>query len=61
MKKIRLIRTTVIEYIPVPEYYPEGFTIEQMAELDANTDDREMLFDRECKDDIRIEIFESEE
>jgi hypothetical protein len=58
MKKIRLIRTTIIEYIPDPDYYDEGITIEQMAEVDINSDDRDALFERECTDEVRYEIFE---
>jgi hypothetical protein len=59
-KKIRLIRTMVVEYTPDPEWYPEGFTIEQMAELDANADDRELTFsgDHLIKDEVRWEIIE---
>ena len=59
-KKIRLIRTMVVEYVPNPEWYPEGFTIEQMAELDANVDDRELMFsgDDLIKDEVKWEIVE---
>lgn len=28
-KKIRLIRTMIVEYTPNPEWYPEGFTIDK--------------------------------
>ena len=33
-KKIRLIRTTIIEYEPEIENYPKGFSLKQMQELD---------------------------
>ena len=58
MKKIRLIRTTIIEYYPESEWYPTGSTIEQMAEIDIDSEDREGLFDRECTDEVRYEIIE---
>ena len=58
MKMIRLIRTTVVEYIPVPDWYPEGLTIEQMAEFDMQANDREMLFDSNVSDEIVYEIFD---
>jgi len=63
MKKIRLIRTTIIEYIPVPDYYPLGFTIEQMAELDSKQKDREVLFSTTkettfISDEVNYEILE---
>lgn len=58
MKKIRLIRTQIIEYIPDAENYPEGFTVEQMAELDANQDDVDLTF-MDCTDDsVKFEILE---
>lgn len=58
MTKVRLTRTTVVEYTLIPENYPEGYTIEQMAEVDANHDDREAMFG-ECKsDDVKWEIIE---
>lgn len=57
MKKIRLIRTTVVEYEPNAECYPEGFTIEQMAELDSKHEDSYMLFE-ESLDEITYEIIE---
>lgn len=56
-KKIRLIRTTVIEIEPNPEWYPEGYTIEQIAEIEANLDDREMQFSEDVIfDDVKWEI-----
>ncbi|TCK01382.1 UNVERIFIED_ORG: hypothetical protein BDK47_11673 [Anoxybacillus amylolyticus] len=58
-KKIRLIRTMVVEYVPDERWYPEKFTIEQMAQLDA-TSDRELMFsgDRLIKDEVKWEIVE---
>ena len=51
-----------MEYVPEPEYYEEGFTVEQMAEADINTDDRELLFDVELiSDEIKYEIVEVED
>jgi len=61
MKKVRLIRTTIVEYTPDPVFYPEGSTIEQMAEIDIQSDDREMLFEDSISDKIKYEIFEVEE
>ena len=59
MKKIRLTRTTIIEFVPEPENYPDGSTIEQMAEIDANQEDREALFDTDCiSDNVIYEIIE---
>ena len=57
-KKIRLIRTIVKEYEPNPDYYPEGLSIEQMAELDANNDDVELMFDEVDEDEISWEIID---
>lgn len=36
---IRLIRTTIVEYEPNPEYYPEGSTLANMACIDGSVDD----------------------
>ena len=44
-KKIRLIRTTVVEYVPNPENYDGAKTLEDMAKIDMSTDDRDLLFD----------------
>jgi hypothetical protein len=56
MAKVRLIRTTVVEYELRPDHYPEGYTFEQMAEMDANHDDREALFEECVSDDVKWEI-----
>jgi len=59
MKKIRLIRTTIIEFIPNPEHYPDEYTIEQMAELECDQDDRELLFSGDhLSDEVKYEIVE---
>ena len=42
--KIRMTRTVVREYEINESVYPEGYTYEQMAQLDADTDDRDLLF-----------------
>ena len=59
MKKIRLIRTMVKEYVPDPEIYPEGMTIEEMAEHDAQTEDLELLFEECDSDKVTWEIIEA--
>jgi hypothetical protein len=38
---IRLIRTTIVEYEPNKEYYPEGFTLVDIAKIDGGADDAE--------------------
>lgn len=48
-KKIRLTRTMTIEYVPTVEDYPNGITIEQMAEMDTRQDNISDLF--ECADE----------
>lgn len=49
--KIRLIRTIVIEYEPDIDCYDDNMTIEEMAQLDADADDRELTFDRDLTSD----------
>lgn len=49
--KIRLIRTIVIEYEPDIDCYDDNMTIEEMAQLDADADDRELTFDRNLTSD----------
>jgi len=44
------------EYEPVVEYYDKCSTMEEMAEVDANTDDLEVLFSDLSKDEIGWEI-----
>jgi len=51
MKKIRLIRTQIIEYVPNPEHYPEGSSIEDMARIDAENDDVDLTF-AECDNEV---------
>lgn len=58
-KKIRLIRTTIKEYTPYPEYYPEGCSIEEMAKIDAEQEDREFTFEDDIvSDEVKWEIIE---
>ncbi|OJT66892.1 hypothetical protein [Bacillus licheniformis] len=42
-KQVRLIRTMTYEYTPDPEEYPEGYTLEQMARLDAEHEDPTLI------------------
>lgn len=62
MKKIRLIRTMVVEYEPAEECYDGCETIEQMAVLDADADDRELAFDSTnlVKDFVKWEVVEDD-
>jgi hypothetical protein len=46
----------VIEYEPEAKFYPEGSTIEQMAEIDMQTEDKELLFGDCVSDTITYEI-----
>lgn len=55
-KKIRLIRTMVTEYVPNPECYDKGMTIEEMAQSDAEQDDLETIFSEIKKDEVKWEI-----
>ncbi|MES5838059.1 MULTISPECIES: hypothetical protein [unclassified Bacillus cereus group] len=55
-KKIRLIRTMVTEYVPNPECYDKGMTIEEMAQSDAEQDDLETIFSEIEKDEVKWEI-----
>lgn len=60
-KKIRLIRTAIVEYEPRFEYYAEGSTIEDVAKIDLKWAeyDPELTFgDCVVSDEIRYEIFE---
>ncbi|HEK9102627.1 hypothetical protein KFD70_21530 [Bacillus pfraonensis] len=59
-KKIRLIRTMVIEYVPDPKHYEEGMTIEEMAKFDAESDDLESIFTELESDVVKWEIIDSE-
>lgn len=59
-KKIRLIRTMVTEYVPNPEYYDKGMTIEEMAQSDAEQDDLETIFSSVLKDEVKWEIIDGE-
>lgn len=59
MKRIRLTRISVIEYTPEPSCYPEGSTIEEMAQIDASNDDIDLTFSGELEDErVLWEIIE---
>lgn len=58
MSKIRLTRTTIVEYEPNPDYYPEGFTLEQMAKMDIENDESYLLFGNANSEEIKVEIIE---
>lgn len=62
-KKIRLIRTIILEYTPIPEHYPECITIEEMAKIDIEgaIDDPQLTFEdneNTIKDEVKYEIVE---
>lgn len=58
-KKIRLIRTMVVEYEPNPKDYPDGATIEEMAQMDTETNDINSFFSGKLMDDeVVFEIVE---
>jgi hypothetical protein len=44
------------EYIPDPVHYPKKMTISQMAQMDADLDDREMLFEECLSDEVKWQI-----
>lgn len=58
MNKIRLTRAIIMEYEPNPEYYPEGSTIEEIAQYDCDSDDQDLLFhsDAVISDNTTYEI-----
>lgn len=58
-KKIRLIRTMIVEYEPQPEFY-ETDSIEEMAQIDSKTEDIDMLFDFLEEDTISWEVIEDD-
>ncbi|MCY7967852.1 hypothetical protein MOB49_12200 [Bacillus haynesii] len=55
-KQVRLIRTMTYEYTPDPENYPEDYTLEQMARLDAEHEDPNILFAYAHTDEVTYEI-----
>lgn len=57
-KKVRLTRVTIVEYELNPEYYPDNITYEQMAAIDVEAGDRELLFDDAISDEVAWEIIE---
>lgn len=56
MSKIRLTRTTIVEYEPTLEYYPEGMTLEEMAKMDTEQDEAYLIFEDPEFEEIKIEI-----
>lgn len=49
IKKARLIRTQIIEYDIIPEYYPEEISDAEIACLDVRADGAEFgVFSGEC-------------
>lgn len=61
-EKIRIIRTSILEYFPEPNYYEGCITIEDMAKVDVQTDDTEMLFSSEnITETISYEIIREED
>ena len=61
MSRVRLTRTTVIEYELYPECYPTGWTAEQMAEYDAADDNDvrdEMFMNNIVSDKVAYEVLE---
>ncbi len=60
MKKIRLTRTMILEFEPDPDCYPEGSTLEEMAELECNEnfEDRDAQFSEAQSDTVTYEIIE---
>jgi hypothetical protein len=63
MAKIRFTRVMIVDYEPNSEYYPEGATIEEMAQMEIKnlneSGDYESLFsDDLIQDKITAEIIE---
>ena len=63
MNKVRFIRTTIVEIELNPDFYPEGFTLEKMAESDIKvmkeTGEYEYLFvDNVVSDEITYQVIE---
>ena len=66
MKKIKLVQTRVLIYEPYKDWYPEGMSIEEMAEMDmrhVNHEDSIVFNDEigEFEDMISYEIIEVED
>lgn len=61
MKKVRLIRTMIAEYELDESVYPEEITTpEEMAQFDADADDRELLFDSIIEDSVKWELIDGD-
>lgn len=48
----------IIEYVPDPTFYPEGMSIEEIAQLDANTEEKDLLFEGAITNEVEWEIIE---
>jgi hypothetical protein len=63
-KKIRLTRTTIVEYAPNTECYPDNLTIEDMAKMDIfsitedEVDMKLIFFNEIVSDKVTFEIVE---
>ena len=65
MKRIRMTRTTVVEYSPNKKYYHEGATIEEIAQMDIagmkETGDYDSTFNYNVvTEDVKYEIVGSD-
>ena len=58
MKKIRLIRTTILEFEPNPEDYWNGATLDEMAQAECEFEDKDLQFLGAISDTVRYEIIE---
>lgn len=62
IRKIRLTRTMVREYyvddVEDLKHYPGCSTIEEMAQVDADADDRELTFEDCNIDEVKWEVIE---
>jgi hypothetical protein len=51
MAKVRIVSTRIVEFELNPDYYPMHYTVEQMAEAEAQRDIDDFM---DCGDDIKI-------
>ncbi len=60
MPKIKLIRTMILEFEPDPSLYPEGSTVEEMAQIECESsiEDREFQFEGCQSDEISYQIIQ---
>ena len=59
-KKIRLIRTMVTEYVPETRYYEPGSTFEEIAQIDASSDDLESVFTELESDEVVWQVVDGD-